>query len=184
MVGRGGGVCSTNGTFVPQIRDTWCEQSAARSTGVPSLAVIERSIAGTWFSTGANGRCEPHEVPSRRPGGCRWKTRSTILKNYSCVNTNMARAVRAANMSCFAGCPDGHVVYPGPMVASDCWQTCFFGAILGLPFDNTVSPHPVAPLISAEELEAAWVAAIEDDVLCPPLPSTEPPLPPSLRKPA
>lgn len=82
-------------------------------------------------------------------------------------------------MSCFAGCPDGHLVYPGPWLASDCWQTCFFGAILGLPFDNTEVPPLVAPLVSAEDLEAAWVAAIKDDVMCPPLPPSEPPPPES-----
>ena len=84
--------------------------------------------------------------------------------------------MRAANASCFRSCPDGEIVYPGK-AASDCWQTCFYTAVLGFPFDG-ITPMRIAPLLQPVQLEAAWQAAVDNDTMCAPLPRIEPPPPP------
>jgi hypothetical protein len=167
------GVCSTDGSYSRQLEQTWCGMHGGGMPGVPAKQLMNSKIGGDWFSTAAAGRCGAGETPSK--SGCKWRSSAMVLKNYTCVNTNVARTVRAANASCFRRCPDGEIVYPGKD-ASDCWQTCFYTAVLGFPFDGT--RMVTAPLLQPAQLEAAWQAAVDNDTMCPPLPRIEPPPPP------
>ena len=121
--------------FCPLPFSWWNSKSNSTWIGPQHLRMNHRKMAalmgGSWFSTTAEGRCDT--AKGQRPGdgsGCSW--RPIGLKkavNYSCVQSNVAKAVLAHGKSCFAHCPDG--TDSNPHNPSDCWLRCFFNSFLG-----------------------------------------------------
>jgi hypothetical protein len=103
-------LCGGNATHLSreamdEFIDVWCRNGSAvpahhgngRAVFVPSLAAIERSIGGTWFSTGASGQCAPHEVPSKRPG--QEPRPFTVFQSYDSIVQTVRRLT--GNLLCF-----------------------------------------------------------------------------------
>ena len=116
-------------------------------------------LQGSWFSTQAAGEC----VEGHSPGdgsGCSWRVvggRPRSVKNYTCVQKRVARAVMSRNPECWAQCPDGTDPDPRPPGPSDCWTVCFFNTVVG---NHTLG---VAPM-SRSEVLAPFERALSPEV--------------------
>jgi hypothetical protein len=101
----------------------------------------------------------------------------SVLKNFSCVNAGLSKAVMAKNRTCFNQCPDGHKVMPSS-TASDCWIECYYRVVSG-----GLNGELGLPQITREEMVAAWSVGLNtaDPAKggCPALgPAPSPPSPP------
>jgi hypothetical protein len=121
----------------------------------PNTRLLTHKLGGSWFSTPSAGLC----APAARPGdgsGCSWRPlQMKKALNYSCLQSNVATAVRAHAPACFARCPDG--AESNPSSASDCWLFCFFNALLG---NTTLGMAPIA----REAMLRAWHRSFDSDI--------------------
>ena len=115
-----------------------------------NIMLMSKVAGGIWLSTPTKTKCADNAAPFADQGNCTWKDLGLQkIKNFTCINSGLNRAVMSKNASCWSRCPDGKQVYP--VAASDCWLDCYYQVVSG-----GTQGQDGLPTITQQEMVDAW----------------------------